>query len=128
MAEKAKDLIRPDSKIHERVMRYFMPPLPWGGIDIDFFIPLDIMFSLETSWDVLKYLGGMVVKYSCEILDNVQHGTVGSWLSCGVGLITDIDTLSKIGRVRYFINNRGEIDYEKVSNSSLSIACSLYSS
>ena len=27
MAEKAKDLVRPDSKINERVMRYFIPPL-----------------------------------------------------------------------------------------------------
>ena len=102
--------------------------IPHTNITIGLIIPLNIMFTLETSWDIGEYFINLVIKYAPEITYNIFHGNMSSWLSCGVGLVTDLEELSQIGRVRYFTNSAGEVDYEKVSNSSLSIMLGLYTS
>ncbi len=58
-----------------------------------------------------------------------------SIIGCADGVVdsfetffADVEKLSEIGRVRYYINSEGKIAYEKVPNSSLSIDLALYSS
>ena len=42
--------------------------------------------------------------------------------------VDDLKRISEIGRVRYFINSEGRIEYEKVPNGSWTFALAMYSS
>ncbi len=96
-----------------------------GTVHLCFF---DFHYTIEHSWDINDGLFGAYVK-------TVTNVAIYSIIGCADGVVdsfetffADVEKLSEIGRVRYYINSEGKIAYEKVPNSSLSVDLALYSS
>ncbi|MBO7565305.1 MAG: cellulose binding domain-containing protein [Clostridiales bacterium] len=105
--------------------------IPALGIKVGFSIPIDLRFSLETSWDILKYYGKFIWDHATECIQKIKDGDKYWYISGGISILLDLDELdsitSQIGRVRYYRNSSGNVVYEKVPNSSLSFMLSIYS-
>lgn len=88
----------------------------------------DFHYSLETSPDKIKEWYFDTVITAGEVLVYTILGNRGGAFQSIERYIDDLDKISEIGRVRYFINSEGKIDYEKVSDSSWTFALAIYSS
>ena len=97
------------------------------GIDehIGFF---NINYTIEHSFDIEKELYvdslitlGKVMVYSVLGSKNRVENSLETYFG-------EVADLSELGKMRYYINDEGKIDYEKVPDSSWSFALALYSS
>lgn len=87
-----------------------------------------INYTFEHSFDIEKQLFGPYITMVSSVMYYSVLGDVGG-VTDSIGTFVDkAESLSEIGRVRYYINSQGEIEYEKVSDSSWSFALGLYSS
>ncbi|MBR5057374.1 MAG: cellulose binding domain-containing protein [Clostridiales bacterium] len=99
-------------------------PIPQIGEPVAFGIPLDIMYTWEFSPSgyemILNHAADIILGWIYRDKNLIGYGEVG--------MVTDLILLHQYGRYRYYRNKRGEVLYEKVSDSSLSVIYYLWSS
>ena len=84
----------------------------------------DMSIQMRKDYSVFNSEGGKIGMVNGLAIIGDRSGIVSSIIT----YVDDLKRISEIGRVRYFINSEGRIEYEKVPNGSWTFALAMYSS